>query len=120
MKTTPPARKEDVKDPIGIAGWPKEKGRDGERTPMQWSAATQAGFTTGTPWLPVPPSAASINVKAEEGDPDSLLTWYTALIHLKEPTGRSKMAPILCSTTKTQKCSAGCVRPLVRLRSSSA
>jgi alpha-glucosidase len=83
MKTTPPARKEDVKDPIGIAGWPKEKGRDGERTPMQWSAATQAGFTTGTPWLPVPPSAASINVKAEEGDPDSLLTWYTALIHLK-------------------------------------
>jgi alpha-glucosidase len=84
MKTTPPARKEDVKDPIGIAGWPKEKGRDGERTPMQWSAATQAGFTTGTPWLPVPPSAASINVKAEEGDPDSLLMWYTALIRLKK------------------------------------
>src|SRR5579862_7948168 len=34
MKTTPPTRREDVKDPIGRTGWPKEKGRDGERTPM--------------------------------------------------------------------------------------
>jgi alpha-glucosidase len=84
MKTTPPARREDVKDPIGIAGWPKEKGRDGERTPMQWDATTHAGFTTGMPWLPVPPSAVLINVKAEEGDPDSLLTWYKALIRLKK------------------------------------
>jgi len=39
MKTTPPARKQDVKDPIGVTGWPKEKGRDGERTPMQWDGA---------------------------------------------------------------------------------
>jgi alpha-glucosidase len=84
MKTTPPERREDVKDPIGIAGWPKEKGRDGERTPMQWDATTHAGFTTGMPWLPVPPSAAAINVKAEESDPDSLLTWYMALIRLKK------------------------------------
>ncbi len=57
MVTTPPTRKEDVKDPIGITGWPKEKGRDGERTPMQWSSEPNAGFTAGTPWLPVPPSA---------------------------------------------------------------
>ncbi len=41
MKTTPPTRKQDVKDPIGITGWPKEKGRDGERTPMQWNASRQ-------------------------------------------------------------------------------
>src|SRR3984885_7135384 len=45
MVTTTPTRKEDVKDPIGITGWPKEKGRDGERTPMQWDASNrQAGF----------------------------------------------------------------------------
>ena len=43
MPTTTPTRREDVKDPIGITGWPKEKGRDGERTPMQWNAATPAG-----------------------------------------------------------------------------
>ena len=42
MKTTPPTRKEDVKDPIGRSGWPKEKGRDGERTPMQWNARGSA------------------------------------------------------------------------------
>ena len=84
MKTTPPTRKEDVKDPIGITGWPKEKGRDGERTPMQWNASSNAGFTTGTPWLPVPPSAATINVRAEEQDPNSLLAWYKALIRLKK------------------------------------
>ena len=84
MKTTPPTRKEDVKDPIGITGWPKEKGRDGERTPMQWNASANAGFTTGTPWLPVPPSAKTTNVKAEESDPDSLLAWYKALIRLKK------------------------------------
>jgi alpha-glucosidase len=56
MKTTPPTRKQDVKDPIGITGWPKEKGRDGERTPMQWDVRPNAGFTTGRPWLPVPPA----------------------------------------------------------------
>ena len=86
MKTTPPTRKEDVKDPIGISGWPKDKGRDGERTPMQWDATANAGFTTAgaTPWLPVPPTPHTVNVKAEESDPNSLLTWYQTLIRLKK------------------------------------
>ncbi len=84
MVTTPPTRKEDVKDPIGITGWPKEKGRDGERTPMQWNAAAHAGFTTGTPWLPVPPSAATVNVDAEKNNPESLFNWYRSLIQLKK------------------------------------
>jgi alpha-glucosidase len=84
MKTTPPTRKEDVKDPIGVIGWPKEKGRDGERTPMQWDASANAGFTTGKPWLPVPPSAATINVEAAKADPNSLFRWYQSLIRLKK------------------------------------
>jgi alpha-glucosidase len=84
MKTTPPKRKEDVKDPIGITGWPKEKGRDGERTPMQWDGSTNAGFTKGKPWLPVPPSASTINVATEENDPRSLFAWYQSLIRLKK------------------------------------
>ena len=84
MKTTPPNRKEDVKDPIGVTGWPKEKGRDGERTPMQWDASRNAGFTSGTPWLPVPPSAKEINVAAEKDDPNSLFSWYQSLIRLKK------------------------------------
>lgn len=84
MKTTFPARKEDVKDPIGKIGWPKEKGRDGERTPMQWSEAENAGFSTGKPWLPVPPNYTMLNVQAEEKDPESLLNWYKQLIRMKK------------------------------------
>ncbi len=84
MKTTPPTRKEDVKDPIGVFGWPKEKGRDGERTPMQWDAGTNAGFTTGHPWLPIPPTYTQVNVTAQEKDATSLLSWYKALITLKK------------------------------------
>ena len=86
MKTTPPTRKEDVKDPVGRTGWPKDKGRDGERTPMQWDDSPNAGFTKpgATPWLPIPPQAATVNVKAQEADPDSLLHWYRTLIHLKK------------------------------------
>ena len=55
-----PTRVEDVKDPIGITGWPKEKGRDGERTPMQWDAgAAMRDSPTrvrrrGCRWLPNP------------------------------------------------------------------
>ena len=84
MKTTPPARKEDVKDPVGLTGWPEYKGRDGERTPMQWNGTKNAGFTTATPWLPVPPSCETVNVKTEEKNPDSLLDWYRKLIALKK------------------------------------
>jgi alpha-glucosidase len=83
MKTTPPVRKEDVKDPIGITGWPKEKGRDGDRTPMQWTPGPNAGFTTGTPWLPIPPSYTLVNVQTEVSDYDSLLNWYKQLIELR-------------------------------------
>jgi alpha-glucosidase len=84
MKTTPPTRKEDVKDPVGVTGWPKEKGRDGERTPMQWDATANAGFSRATPWLPVPPTYTTVNVQAEKGDPNSLFSWYQSLIRLKK------------------------------------
>ena len=83
MRTTPPARKEDVRDPIGKLGWPREKGRDGERTPMQWDTTANAGFTMGTPWLPVPESAGRYNVAVEQRDPDSLLNFYKKLIALR-------------------------------------
>ena len=86
MKTTPPARKQDVKDPVGITGWPVYKGRDGERTPMQWSDAPNAGFSKPgvNTWLPVPPTYTTVNVSAEENDPNSMLSWYKDLIRLKK------------------------------------
>jgi len=91
MKTTPPVRVEDVKDPVGRKGWPKEKGRDGERTPMQWTPDANAGFTTGTPWLPVPPSYTLYNVQTEVADNNSMLNWYKQIIalHKTNPVVRS-------------------------------
>jgi len=83
MRTTDPTRIEDVHDPIGKLGWPKEKGRDGERTPMQWDSGVHAGFTTGTPWLPIPPSAATYNVQAESQDQDSIYSTYKRLLAMR-------------------------------------
>ena len=84
MTTTVPTRIEDVKDPVGRTGWPKDKGRDGERTPMQWNDSAEAGFTTSDhPWLPVPASAKTVNVDAEVKDSDSLLNWYKMLVTLR-------------------------------------
>ena len=87
--TTTPARVEDVRDPIGITGWPKEKGRDGERTPMQWDTSNpQAGFSsTAKTWLPIPASYQHINVQSELQDPASLLNWYRRLIELRHSSG---------------------------------
>lgn len=84
MVTTTPTRREDVKDPIGITGWPKEKGRDGERTPMQWTPGKEAGFSTAsTTWLPIAPDYKTVNVEVEQKDPDSLLRWNENLIAMR-------------------------------------
>ena len=86
MRNTDPQRKEDVRDPVGITGWPKDKGRDGERTPMQWtSAAPNAGFTLPDvkPWLPIPASARTVNVETESGESESLLNFYKSLLKLR-------------------------------------
>ncbi|HEY5329469.1 MAG TPA: alpha-glucosidase [Acidobacteriaceae bacterium] len=84
MKTHTPTRKQDVRDPIGITGWPKEKGRDGERTPMQWSTAPQAGFSTNPhTWLPVGDDYKAVNVATENTERDSLLNWYRTLIAIR-------------------------------------
>ena len=85
MVTTQPTRKEDVKDPIGITGWPREKGRDGERTPMQWNDSNNAGFSTASStWLPAAADYTTKNVKAEENDPNSLLNWHKQLIAMRK------------------------------------
>ena len=83
MKTTPPTRKEEVQDPEGRTGWPKEKGRDGERTPMQWDESKNAGFSDAKPWLPVPPSSKTHNVADELKDTDSILSFYKSVLNLR-------------------------------------
>jgi alpha-glucosidase len=58
-------------------------GRDPERTPMQWTAERNAGFTTGTPWLPLADDISTINVNAAREGTNSLLALYRRLIELR-------------------------------------
>ena len=58
--------------------------RDNSRTPMQWDATPNGGFTTGEPWLSVNPNTARINAAAQTGDPDSIFSYYQALIRLRK------------------------------------
>jgi alpha-glucosidase len=57
--------------------------RDNARTPLQWDASANAGFTSGTPWLPVHDDYATVNVEAESADPDSPLSWFRRLAELR-------------------------------------
>ena len=60
------------------------KGRDNARTPMQWTAGENAGFTTGTPWMCVNPNHTTINAERQVGDPDSVFSFYQKLIRLRK------------------------------------
>ena len=60
------------------------KSRDNARTPMQWDAGENAGFTTATPWLGVNPNYRAINVEAALADPDSIFYYYQRLIKLRQ------------------------------------
>jgi len=83
MENNDPETRDQVQDPVGKLSWPKDKGRDGERTPMQWTSGTNAGFTTGKPWLPVPASAGTHNVASEEKDANSILSVYRHLLQMR-------------------------------------
>lgn len=60
------------------------RSRDNSRTPMQWSAAPNAGFTEGTPWIEAPENYKEINVETELKDPDSVYSFYKKLIALRK------------------------------------
>ncbi|MEH7112937.1 alpha-glucosidase [Neobacillus niacini] len=59
-------------------------GRDNSRTPMQWSAEKNAGFSSGSPWLKVNPNYKEINVALQKKDEDSILNFYKKMIQLKK------------------------------------
>src|SRR6266852_2061679 len=83
MENNDPKSKDEVQDPIGKLGWPLEKGRDGERTPMQWNDGANAGFSKAKPWLPVPSSYKTHNVASEMKDANSVLGFYRELLSLR-------------------------------------
>jgi alpha-glucosidase len=83
-------------DEIGMTTAPRPsepmRGRDSERTPMQWTPGKNAGFSAAdSTWLPVEPNYLTVNVETEEKDPNSLLHWHKSLIALR------RMNPVLRS-----------------------
>jgi len=62
---------------------PRADRRDGARTPMQWDTSVNAGFSQGTPWLPVESTFKRYNVASEKTDPQSIYNWYAALVKLR-------------------------------------
>lgn len=75
---------EQLRDPYGIQFWPTFKGRDGCRTPMVWDSGNgQAGFTEGSPWLPISAEHMRIAVDVQEKDETSLLSHYKEMLHFR-------------------------------------
>lgn len=70
-------------DPAAVLASLPTNSRDNARTPVQWDASAQAGFTTGTPWIAVTPNASEVNVAAQDGTAGSVLEHYRALIALR-------------------------------------
>ena len=86
----PPER---VQDPFEKNVPGKGLGRDPERTPMQWSAGPNAGFTTGEPWLPVAENFREANVEAARNDPRSILSLYHRLLALRRAEPELETGP---------------------------
>ncbi len=70
-------------DPERMLACLRYKGRDNARTPMQWTAGPNAGFTDGTPWIGVNENCRDINAAEQMGRPDSVYSFYKALIRLR-------------------------------------
>jgi alpha-glucosidase len=90
--------REEVQDPPGKVYWPFFKGRDPCRSPMQWSDAPNAGFTTGKPWLKVHPGYRDVNVARQSADPGSLLSFYRNLLRARRESPalhRGDFAPLI-------------------------
>ena len=71
-------------NPNDVLALIRAKGRDNARTPMQWDASRNAGFTTGAPWLKVNPNYPAINVKQALADKNSVFYYYQKLIRLRK------------------------------------
>lgn len=74
----------DIQDPLGKRFWPFFSGRDKARTPMQWNSGKNAGFTAGSPWLPVNADSLKRNVENQDKDKKSILNFYRILIKIRK------------------------------------
>ena len=85
-------------DPEDVMASIRARSRDNARTPIQWTAGENAGFTTGKPWMPINPNYTEINAEAALADPDSVFHYYRKLIQLRKTYDvlRSGSFTLLC------------------------
>ena len=101
---------EEVQDPLEKNVPGQGLGRDPERSPLQWDHSEQAGFTTGTSWLPLAADYPTMNVAAEHADARSVLNLYRQLTDLRRKEGA-------LSIVSYQAVKAASVNPVKSLRS---
>ncbi len=77
-------KRSEILDPPGKKYWPVYKGRDGCRSPMQWDASANAGFSAARPWLPVHPNYTRRSVLAQSQDLQSLFVFTQKLLALRK------------------------------------
>jgi alpha-glucosidase len=82
---------EDLHDPWGKHLWPAWQGRDGCRTPMPWNEQP----TGQKPWLPVPESHKSMNVQAQQQDPQSVMNFVKSFIHWRKDNAAMRSGEII-------------------------
>ncbi|MDO5138038.1 MAG: hypothetical protein Q4D71_06190, partial [Oscillospiraceae bacterium] len=70
-------------DPEKVLEILRERSRDAGRAPIPWDDSPNGGFTTGTPWLRLGSEYKTVNVKAEDKDPDSVLNFYRKLLKVR-------------------------------------
>jgi alpha-glucosidase len=88
---------ERLRDPYGMAFWPHYKGRDGCRTPMPWTAADgTAGFTTGTPWLPIPTEHTTHAIARQESDTKSMLNRTRRFLRWRRDVAPLRLGTLRC------------------------
>jgi len=75
---------ESLKDPYGFPFWPEYQGRDGCRTPMPWDGSAGAGFSDGTPWLPISDEHRILSVEAQLDGTDSVLAFSRRLLEWRK------------------------------------
>jgi alpha-glucosidase len=93
LEDAPPVPLADARDPLARGGLPGKESRDPCRAPMPWDATAQAGFTDGTPWLPLH-APAGVDVAAQERDPDSHLRFTRDLVALRGARPELHRAPM--------------------------
>lgn len=83
-----------LKDPEAINNWPRTLSRDGARTPIPWDEGKNAGFSEGTPWLPLGAANCARAASRQDADPDSTLNVARAVLKLRRASPALRLGSI--------------------------